>query len=84
MNMATHQQMQKAIAYAAMGEKSLAATGECAEHGDVSSWRDALIFWIGALSGLIGWALVIAVTWLLAPSMMGFGEAFVRVFGGVR
>lgn len=59
-------------------------TGECAEHGDVSSWGDALIFWLSALSALIGWALVIAATWLLAPSMTGFGDAFVRVFGGVR
>lgn len=59
-------------------------TGECAEHGDVSSWSEPLMFWAGALSFLIGWGLVIAGTWLLAPSMTGFGEAFFRVMGGVR
>lgn len=67
-----------------LGRVRQSGTGECAEHGDVNTWKEALTFWAGALSFLIGWGLVIAGTWLLAPSMTGFGEAFVRVMGGVR
>lgn len=63
-------------------------TGECADVPKVPSWSDVLGIFLAdmALTAafLIGWGLVIAVTWLLAPSMTGFGEAFVRVFGGVR
>jgi hypothetical protein len=54
----------------------------------VPSWADVLGIFLAdmALTAafLIGWGLVIAGTWLLAPSMTGFGEAFFRVMGGVR
>jgi hypothetical protein len=63
-------------------------TGECADVPKVPTWADVLGIFLAdmALTAafLIGWGLVIAGTWLLAPSMTGFGEAFFRVMGGVR
>ncbi len=35
-----------------------AGTGECSQHGDVSSWRDALRFWACAAAFLAGWFVV--------------------------
>jgi hypothetical protein len=54
----------------------------------VPSWSDVLGIFLADMAitaaFLIGWGLVLAATWLLAPSMTGFGEAFHRVMGGVR
>lgn len=55
---------------------------------NLPTWRDVLGIFAADMAMtavfLIGWGLVLAGTWLLAPSMTGFGEAFMRVFGGVR